>query len=70
NIAVWTGEVGDAAGALRLFEQLLPDLVRVLGPDHPAVLGTRDNTALYTGRSGDERQGNSFHGPRAAVPPS
>ena len=26
NIAYWTNECGDAAGALRLFQELLPDL--------------------------------------------
>jgi hypothetical protein len=31
----------DAGEALRLFEALLPDLMRVLGPDHPDTLGTR-----------------------------
>jgi len=45
NIAVWTGEHGDAAGALRLFQELLPDLIRVLGPDHPHVLATRGSIA-------------------------
>jgi hypothetical protein len=32
NIASWTGETGDAAEALRLFQRLLPDQERVLGP--------------------------------------
>jgi Tetratricopeptide repeat len=39
-IAYWTGEAGDAAGALRLFSELLPDWERVLGPDHPDTLTT------------------------------
>ncbi|SFO62173.1 Tetratricopeptide repeat-containing protein, partial [Geodermatophilus obscurus] len=53
SIAFWTGEVGDAAEALRLAEQLLPDQVRVLGPDHPEVLTTRHNVAFRVGEVGD-----------------
>ena len=45
NIAAWTGRGGDAAGALRLFRELLPDRERVLGPDHPDTLTTRNNMA-------------------------
>ena len=48
NIASWTGECGDAAGALRLFQELLPDRVRVLGPGHPDTLTTRGNIAYWT----------------------
>jgi tetratricopeptide (TPR) repeat protein len=53
NIAAWTGECGDAAGALRLFTPLLPDQERVLGPDHPGTLTTRNNIAAWTGECGD-----------------
>ena len=53
NIAHWTGQIGDPALALRLFRELLPDLVRVLGPDHPATLTTRNNIAGWTGQAGD-----------------
>ena len=35
NIAAWTGEAGDARGALALFTALLPDQQRVLGPTTP-----------------------------------
>ena len=37
-------------GCLR---ELLPDQVRVLGPDHPDVLTTRANIASWTGQCGD-----------------
>ena len=53
NIAVWTGECGDAAGALRLATALLPDMERVLGPDHPDTLSSRNNIAFLTGECGD-----------------
>jgi hypothetical protein len=36
------------AGALRLFQEMLPDLVRVLGPDHPDTLRTRSSIAYCT----------------------
>ena len=39
--------------ALRLFEALLPDQDRVLGPDHPETLKTRNNIGYSTGQSGD-----------------
>ena len=43
----------DAAAALRLFRELLPDQARVLGPDHPDILTTRGNIAAWTGQCGD-----------------
>jgi Tetratricopeptide repeat len=52
-IASWTGHCGDAAGALRLFRELLPDQERVLGPDHPSTLTTRGSIAHWTGHCGD-----------------
>jgi hypothetical protein len=51
-VASWTGRCGDAAGALRLFRELLPDQERVLGPDHQETLATRGNIATWTGRCG------------------
>jgi hypothetical protein len=35
NFASWTGEAGDAAGAVLQFQGLLRDRERVLGPGHP-----------------------------------
>jgi hypothetical protein len=43
--ANWTGYCGDGAWALRLSQELLPDIERVLGPDHPDTLATRSNIA-------------------------
>ena len=48
--------MGDAPGALALFEALLPDQTRVVGPDHPETLNTRSNVASCTGRVGDARR--------------
>ena len=42
--------------ALRLFAELLPDLERVLGRDHPDTLTTRNNIASWTGEVGDARE--------------
>jgi hypothetical protein len=50
SVAYWTGEAGDARGALELFEELLPDRQRVLGADHPDVLTTpKQHRALDRG---------------------
>jgi hypothetical protein len=54
GIARWTGQCGDAAGALRLSLELLPDEERVLGHDHPETLETRNNIAAWTGYGGDQ----------------
>ena len=52
-IASWTGDSGDPAGALRLYQELLPDMEQVLGPRHHSTLATRINIAFRTGHSGD-----------------
>ena len=42
--------------ALNTGTELLPDQERVLGPDHPDTLTTRNNIAHWTGQSGDARE--------------
>jgi hypothetical protein len=53
TIALWTGQTGNQAEALRLSQELLPDMVRVLGPDRPDILATRSTIALWTGQTGN-----------------
>ena len=53
NLAWWTGEAGDVAGARDQFAALLPIGERVLGPEHPGTLATRGNLARWTGEAGD-----------------
>jgi Tetratricopeptide repeat len=48
NLALWTGQAGDAAGARDQFAALLPVRERVLGPEHPHTLSTRVNLAYWT----------------------
>jgi hypothetical protein len=55
NVVGWTGECGDARGALRLFQALLPNQ-RVLGSNHPDTLTTRHNVARRTGACGDAHE--------------
>ncbi|MGC4813450.1 tetratricopeptide repeat protein, partial [Micromonospora sp. DT228] len=45
NLATWKGETGDHHTAITAFEELLTDQLRVLGPNHPDTLRTRDNLA-------------------------
>jgi hypothetical protein len=44
---------GDAAGAAGVFEELLTDHLRVLGPDHPAILTIRSHHAHWRREAGD-----------------
>jgi len=53
NLAVWTGEAGDAAGARDQLTALLPIRERVLGPERPGTLITRRELARWTGEAGD-----------------
>ena len=54
NLAYWTGEAGDAAGARDLFATLWLDSVRVLGPEHPGTLAAQANLARWTEEAGDD----------------
>ena len=53
QLAPWTGEAGDAAGARDQFAALLPISERVLGAEHPDTLTARANLAHWTGEAGD-----------------
>jgi hypothetical protein len=53
NLASFTGEAGDAAGARDQYRELLPILERVLGPEHPQTLIARAQLARWTGTAGD-----------------
>ncbi|MGW3692306.1 tetratricopeptide repeat protein, partial [Streptomyces sp. NPDC005149] len=44
---------GDVAGAAAALQDLLADYERVLGPDHPHTLTTRNNLAHLHGEAGD-----------------
>jgi hypothetical protein len=65
NIAFWTGQCGDAREALRLFQALLPDQVRVLGADHPNTLTTP--TTSLAGPAGAAPLGYDTKGRKIAV---
>ena len=58
ELARWTGEAGDAAGARDQFAALLPAYERVLGSEHPHTLSARHNLAYYTGAAGDRAAGD------------
>jgi len=53
NLAYWTGEAGDAAGARDELAAVLLIEERVLGAEHPATLTTRHELARWTGEAGD-----------------
>jgi hypothetical protein len=53
DLARWTVEAGDAAGARDGFAALLPLRERVLGAEHPESLKIRHNVAYWTGEAGD-----------------
>ena len=53
ELAIWTGEAGDEAGARDQYAALLPINERVNGPEHRNTLVTRNQLARWTGRTGD-----------------
>jgi hypothetical protein len=53
NLALWTGEAGDAAGARDQLAALLPIVERVLGSEHPDTLHARFELADHIGAAGD-----------------
>src|SRR5216683_1165361 len=53
NLAHWTGESGDPAGARDQFAALLPVSELVLGADHPDTLADRYTLAYWAGKAGD-----------------
>jgi hypothetical protein len=53
ELAYWTGQAGDAAGARDQYAALLPIRQRVLGREHPDTLATCHGLAHWTGEAGD-----------------
>ncbi|OPG07461.1 hypothetical protein B1R27_13210 [Streptomyces sp. GKU 895] len=53
NLASWTSEAGDAAGAAKAFAALVSDRRRVQGADHRDTLAARHNLAHCKGLAGD-----------------
>jgi hypothetical protein len=52
NLAYFTGQAGDAAGARDQYAALVPVLERVYGRDHPDTLTARVYLARFTGQGG------------------
>ena len=65
NLASRRARRGTPAGAAAAYEELLADQLRVLGPDHPDTLITRNNLAFWRGEAGDA--GGRGHGARGAA---
>jgi hypothetical protein len=53
NLALWTGEAGDAAGARDQFAALLPLTARVLGLAHPSTVIARASLTYWTREAGN-----------------
>ena len=62
QIARWTGKCGDAASALNLYNEPLPDEERTLGPDHPTTGTTRHEVAYQTAEWGRVRNAAPVQG--------
>ena len=52
NLAIWTEEAGDAAGARDQLAALLPIRERVSGAEHPDTQTDRDRLAYWTDQAG------------------
>jgi hypothetical protein len=65
NLAYWTGQAGDPAGARDQFASLLPVDERALGPQHPETRAVRNNLAHLNKMAGDS--GTSGIAPESAV---
>ena len=48
-----SGQAGNAASARDQYAALLPAYERILGPEHPETLNTRNSLAWFTGHAGD-----------------
>ncbi|WP_442813082.1 hypothetical protein [Streptomyces sp. NBC_01800] len=59
NLASWLGDADDASGAVAVFEALLPDLERVLGPAHAATVAARTNLSIVRRRAQDAAGDNA-----------
>jgi hypothetical protein len=53
ELAFWTVKAGEPTSGRDQLSALLPDRIRVLGPDHPDTLSTRHNLADFVGDAGD-----------------
>jgi hypothetical protein len=53
ELARWTANAGDAAGARDQLAVLLPASALILGPEHPETLRIRRDLASWTGQAGD-----------------
>jgi hypothetical protein len=54
NLARFTGEAGDAAGARNQYAALLPIRERVLGPEHPEAQAAREELAHWADKADGE----------------
>jgi Tetratricopeptide repeat len=53
NLASWSGQAGNAAGARDQYAILLPIVERILGAEHPETLTVRANLTGWSGEMGD-----------------
>jgi hypothetical protein len=55
DLAIWTGNAGNAASPRDQLQKLLPTRIRNYGSDHQDTLYERDCLAEWTGKAGDPR---------------